>query len=43
MEAAGPAELLRAADDRGGDPEGRDDGEGGENEARVSRRIDNKT
>ena len=43
VEAAGASELLRAADDSGGHPAGRDDGEGGENQARVSRRIDNKT
>ena len=42
VEAAGAAELLGAADDSRGDPESRDDGEGGEDQTRVSRCIDSK-
>ena len=43
LEAARAPELLRAADDRGRDPAGRDDGEGGEDQARVSNDICDKT
>ena len=42
VEAAGASELLGAADDSRGDPESRDDGEGGEDQTRVSRCIDSK-